>query len=105
LRNLYAILDRIEGVQIVKNIEIINKTGTSLGYSPYAYDIPGATMNNVIYPSLDPSIFELKYAQVYFGKYAFIIFFIDIITFLLNIHLLLFINSIALSLSISKPLG
>jgi hypothetical protein len=63
LRNLYAILDRIEGVQTVKNIEIINKTGTSLGYSPYAYDIPGATMNNVIYPSLDPSIFEVKYPQ------------------------------------------
>jgi hypothetical protein len=63
LRNLYAILDRIEGVQTVKNIEIINKTGTSLGYSPYAYDISGATMNNVIYPSLDPSIFEVKYPQ------------------------------------------
>ena len=63
LRNLYAILDRIEGVQTVKNIEITNKTGTSLGYSPYAYDISGATMNNVIYPSLDPSIFEVKYPQ------------------------------------------
>jgi hypothetical protein len=61
LRNLYAILDRIEGIQTVKNIEIVNKVGINLGYSPYAYDITGATANNVIYPSLDPSIFEVKY--------------------------------------------
>jgi hypothetical protein len=61
LRNLYALLDTIEGVQTVKNIEITNKVGTNLGYSPYAYDISGATVNNVIYPSLDPSIFEVKY--------------------------------------------
>jgi hypothetical protein len=61
LRNLYALLDTIEGVQTVKNIEITNKVGTNLGYSPYAYDIIGATVNNVIYPSLDPSIFEVKY--------------------------------------------
>jgi len=61
LRNLYMVLDRIEGVQTVKNIEIVNKVGSNLGYSPYAYDITGATMNGVIYPSLDPSIFEVKY--------------------------------------------
>jgi hypothetical protein len=61
LRNLYAILDRIEGIQTVKNVNIINKVGVNLGYSPYAYDIIGATANNVIYPSLDPSIFEVKY--------------------------------------------
>jgi hypothetical protein len=61
LRNLYALLDTIEGVQTVKNIEITNKVGTNLGYSQYAYDISGATVNNVIYPSLDPSIFEVKY--------------------------------------------
>ena len=61
LRNVYIILDRIEGVQTVKTVDIINKVGTNLGYSPYAYDITGATANNVIYPSLDPSIFEVKY--------------------------------------------
>lgn len=61
LRNVYMVLDRIEGVQTIKNVEIINKVGTNLGYSPYAYDITGATMNGVIYPSLDPSIFEVKY--------------------------------------------
>jgi len=61
LRDLYMVIDRIEGVQTIKNIEIVNKVGSNLGYSPYAYDIDGATMNGVIYPSLDPSIFEVKY--------------------------------------------
>ena len=61
LRDLYILLDRIEGVQTIKTINIINKVGTNLGYSEYAYDIVGATKNNVIYPSLDPMIFELRY--------------------------------------------
>jgi len=61
IRDLYILLDKIKGVQTVKNISIVNKAGTSTGYSQYAYDIEGATQNQVIYPSLDPSIFELKY--------------------------------------------
>jgi len=61
LRDLYVILDNIDGVQTVKNITISNKVGTALGYSQFAYDIPGATINNVVYPSLDPMIFEVKY--------------------------------------------
>ena len=44
-----------------KNITFSNKVGESQGYSPYSYDIGGATQNQVIYPSLDPSIFEIKY--------------------------------------------
>jgi hypothetical protein len=55
------LLDNIEGTQTVKNIEITNKVGVGLGYSQYAYDILAATNGNVIYPSLDPSIFEVKY--------------------------------------------
>jgi len=61
LRDLYVILDEVDGVQTVKNITISNKVGTALGYSEFAYDIPGATINNVVYPSLDPMIFEVKY--------------------------------------------
>ena len=61
LRDLYVILDEIEGVQTVKNIAISNKAGIDLGYSEFAYDIPGATINNVVYPSIDPMIFEVKY--------------------------------------------
>ena len=61
LKDLYILLDKIKGVQTVKNISIINKAGTTSGYSQYAYDITGAIQNQVIYPSLDPSIFEIKY--------------------------------------------
>ena len=61
LRDIYILLDSVEGVQTVKNVNIINLVGEDLGYSPYAYDILGATASNVVYPSLDPSIFEVKY--------------------------------------------
>ena len=61
LRDLYILLDKIKGVQTVKSISVTNKAGTTSGYSQYAYDIVGATQNQVIYPSLDPSIFEVKY--------------------------------------------
>mgnify|MGYP003343240078 CR=1 FL=1 len=61
IRDLYILLDKIKGVQTVKSINISNKAGTTLGYSQYAYDISSATQNNVIYPSLDPSIFEIRY--------------------------------------------
>jgi hypothetical protein len=60
IADIYSILDQVEGVQTVQNVEIINKAGTNSGYSQYAYDIKGATINNILYPSLDPSIFEVK---------------------------------------------
>ena len=59
LRDVYAILDNVQGVQTVKNLEFTNKVGGS--YSNYRYDIKGATINNVIYPSIDPMVFEVKY--------------------------------------------
>jgi hypothetical protein len=61
LRDLYIMLDKIAGVQMIKTLSISNKSGTTSGYSQYAYDIEGATQNQVIYPSLDPSIFEVRY--------------------------------------------
>ena len=61
LPEIYSLLDQIEGVQTVQKVEIINKAGINVNYSPYSYDIKGATINNVIYPSLDPSIFEVKF--------------------------------------------
>ena len=51
----------VRGVQTVEKVEFKNKAGLSLGYSQYKYDFKGATKKRVIYPSLDPSIFELKY--------------------------------------------
>ena len=61
LREIYALLDQIKGVQTVKNVEIVNKVGAADGYSSNAYDIKGGLVNNIIYPSLDPSIFEVKF--------------------------------------------
>ena len=61
MRELNILLDKIEGVQTVKSIDITNKVGTNLGYSQWAYDTIGATKNNVVYPSLDPMIFEVKF--------------------------------------------
>jgi len=51
----------IKGVQTVEDIKFINKSGLFLGYSQYKYSFQKATRKEVIYPSMDPSIFELKY--------------------------------------------
>jgi hypothetical protein len=61
LSEIYTLLDQVAGVQTVQKVEIVNTSGTSSGYSQYSYDISAATLNGVIYPSLDPSIFEVKY--------------------------------------------
>jgi hypothetical protein len=57
-------LDKVSGVETVKDVTISNKSGTSSGYSRSAYDIGGATQNLVVYPSLDPSIFEVRYPDL-----------------------------------------
>ena len=59
LSSIYTLLDKIKGVQTVQNVQIVNKTGGS--YSQYAYDIEGATRTNIVYPSYDPMIFEVKF--------------------------------------------
>jgi hypothetical protein len=53
-------LTSVKGVQNVQSIQIENKYGEINGYSRFVYDIPSATLNNIIYPPLDPSIFEIK---------------------------------------------
>ena len=44
-------------------ISITNKWGTISGltYSDNIYDVTSATFNSVVYPSVDPAIFEIKY--------------------------------------------
>lgn len=61
LSDIYTLIDQVQGVQTVKNVQIVNKYGISSGYSDYSYDISAATLNNVVYPSLDPCVFEVKY--------------------------------------------
>ena len=49
----------VEGVQSVPKCEIINKC---LGnYSSNSYNIQEATKGKMVYPSLDPSVFEVKF--------------------------------------------
>ena len=62
ISDIYSTLLTVKGVQSVVKVEIVNKQdNTGVNYSQYGYDIPGATRNNNIYPSLDPSIFEVRY--------------------------------------------
>lgn len=56
-----GLLYNVNGVQTVNNIEFTNIFGENLGYSKFKYDFGAATRNNNIYPSLDPSIFELRF--------------------------------------------
>jgi hypothetical protein len=59
LSSIYTLLDQEKGVQTVQKVEIVNNAGGN--YSQYAYDIKGATKSNIVYPSYDPMIFEVKY--------------------------------------------
>ena len=62
LSDIFRELDKVTGVQTVQKVEITNKAGGN--YSQYAYDTKGATKNNIVYPSFDPCIFEVKYPEV-----------------------------------------
>ena len=59
LSEITSKLLQIRGVQSIVKIEVVNKQGGD--YSPYGYDIAGATRNNNVYPSLDPAIFEVRF--------------------------------------------
>ena len=61
--DLMLTLNTVEGVQSVSSIGIKNLTNTALGYSNIAYDITSATKNGILYPSIDPSIFEIKFPE------------------------------------------
>ncbi len=53
---------KTEGVQTVNDIKVNNLTiDDGPDYSPIAYNMSIATQNNIVYPSKDPSVFEVKY--------------------------------------------
>ena len=64
ISDLFALILSTSGVQTVTNINIINKNQQQSGYSNVTYNIELATKNGIIYPSLDPSIFEVKYPNL-----------------------------------------
>ena len=45
-------------------VQIINKSSVDSGYSGNLYDIKSATKEGVVYPSMDPSCFELKFPSI-----------------------------------------
>ena len=62
LSDVNSVLLQTKGVQSVVKLEIVNlQDSTGATYSPYGYDIKGATKKNTIYPSLDPAVFEVRY--------------------------------------------
>jgi hypothetical protein len=61
LSEIYSALSQVDGVQTAQKVTITNNSGEANGYSKYSYDISAGTLKGVIYPSLDPSIFEVKY--------------------------------------------
>jgi len=61
ISDLYSTLDELDGVQTVSDVTVTNLYNSNAGYSGNIYDIKAATLNNIIYPSLDPCIFEIRY--------------------------------------------
>ena len=64
LSEVYNVLScgTVKGVQSVVNVQFTNKSGGN--YSPYSYDVQGAIRNGILYPSLDPSIFEIRFPNL-----------------------------------------
>ena len=59
ISELELIIASVEGVQSVPKCVIENKCGGA--YSKHKYNIETATKGKMVFPSLDPSVFELKY--------------------------------------------
>jgi len=55
------LIANVKGVQSVVNVSFKNLYDSDLNYSGNAYDLASATKNGIIYPSLDPSMFEVKF--------------------------------------------
>ena len=65
MNDLRLTIGSVEGVQTVSDVIITNKYKFRDGrdYFEYRYPIDEATVDDVIYPSLDPCIFEIRYPE------------------------------------------
>jgi len=59
ISELELIVANVEGVSSVPKLKIVNKCGEP--YSPNSYNIEAAIKDKILYPSLDPSVFEVKF--------------------------------------------
>lgn len=61
LSRLELEIAKVDGVQSVSNLKIKNLTARDGDYSPYEYNIAKATVDKIVYPSIDPSVFEVRF--------------------------------------------
>ena len=61
ISELELILANVEGVMSVPSVKISNLCGGDGNYSPNRYNIDAATKSKIVYPSLDPCVFEVKF--------------------------------------------
>ena len=61
MSDVMNILGNIDGVQSVVDLDFKNLFNTADNYSGNVYDLESATKQGVIYPPLDPAIFEIKF--------------------------------------------
>ena len=59
LSEIELLLANVEGVSSVPMLKVKNKCGGR--YSSNSYNIDAATKDKIVYPSLDPSVFEVKF--------------------------------------------
>jgi hypothetical protein len=59
LSEVELLISNVEGVASVPMFEITNKCGGQ--YANNSYNIAAATKGKIVYPSLDPSVFEIKF--------------------------------------------
>jgi len=65
LNDLRLTIGAVDGVQTVTNVRVFNKYRFQDGkdYQEYRYPIEEAIVDDIIYPSLDPCIFEIRYPE------------------------------------------
>jgi len=61
ISEIELILANVEGVMSVPSVKVYNLCGGDGNYSPNKYNIDEATKGKIVYPSLDPCVFEVKY--------------------------------------------
>jgi hypothetical protein len=61
LSRLELEIAKVDGVQSVTQLRVKNLTLKDGDYSQYEYNIEKATIDKVIYPSIDPSVFEVRF--------------------------------------------
>lgn len=61
ISRLELLIGNVSGVHSINYVNFSNLTNMNGDYSDKEYDLSIATINGIIYPSIDPAIFEVKY--------------------------------------------